>query len=69
MSKIGEGNPSATPVPIKEERSILKVAVLSEPYFPKQKLSVKFNTVVLQHMELEDPNDQSKSFNSSEVPY
>jgi hypothetical protein len=35
MSKIGEGNPSATPVPIKEERSILKVAVLSEPYFPK----------------------------------
>lgn len=37
-----------------EEKTILKVAVLSEPYFPKQKLSVRFNSVVLQHMELED---------------
>ena len=35
----------------------MKVAVLSEPYFPKQKLSVRFNSVVLQHMELEDLND------------
>ena len=28
--------------------------MLSEPYFPKQKLSVRFNSVVLNHMELED---------------
>lgn len=31
----------------------MKVAVLSEPYFPKQKLSVRFNSVVLQHMDME----------------
>ena len=31
--------------------------MLSEPYFPKQKLSVRFNSVVLQHMELEDLNE------------
>jgi len=43
-----------TPKPLKQEKSILKVAVLSEPYFPKQKLSVRFNQTVLQHMELED---------------
>ena len=32
-----------TTQPVKQEKSILKVAVLSEPYFPKQKLSVRFN--------------------------
>ena len=37
----------------REEKQIMKVAVLTEPYFPKQKLSIKFNNVVLQHMELE----------------
>ena len=56
-------------VPIKEERSILKVAVLSEPYFPKQKLSVKFNTVVLQHMELEDLDDNKTNFTGGEVQF
>ena len=69
MSK-GEGNPSeSTPTPAKEVRSILKVAVLSEPYFPKQKLSVKFNSVVLQHMELEDVGDSKSSYNGQDVPY
>ena len=37
----------------------MKVAVLSEPYFPKQKLSVHFNSVVLQHMELEDLSESA----------
>lgn len=43
--------------PIKQEKSILKVAVLSEPYFPKQKLAVRFDQTVLKHMELDDLTD------------
>ena len=39
--------------PIQEEKRILKVAVLSEPYFPGQKLSVRFNSIVLKHMEMD----------------
>ena len=55
MSGSGlQGSADRDAKPIKQEKSILKVAVLSEPYFPKQKLSVRFNSVVLQHMELED---------------
>ena len=49
----------STTKPIKHEKSILKVAVLTEPYFPKQKLSVRFNSTVIQHMELEDLGDPS----------
>ena len=39
----------------------MKVAVLTEPYFPKQKLSIKFNNVVLQHMELDQNNSRYNS--------
>ena len=35
------------------------MAVLNEPYFPKQKLSIKFNSVVLKHMEMEANNNDS----------
>ena len=31
-------------LPVREEKRIMKVAVLTEPYFPKQKLSIKFNS-------------------------
>ena len=47
---------------MKEEKTILKVAVLSEPYFPMQRLSIKFNSIVLQHMEMDDlPAGSSES--------
>ena len=49
---------TSKPRPVKQERQILKVAVLPEPYFPKQKLAVRFNSVVLQHMELEDLTEE-----------
>ena len=52
---------STTTGPTKQVKSILKVAVLSEPYFPKQKLSVRFNSVVLQHMELDDLSGDNES--------
>ena len=55
---------SETPRTAKQEKSILKVAVLSEPYFPKQKLSVRFNSVVLNHMELEDLSEGTSSSTS-----
>jgi len=41
----------------------MKVAVLTEPYFPKQKLSIKFNNIVMQHMEL-DQNQHNNPHNS-----
>ena len=44
-------------LPIREEKKVLKVAVLTEPYFPKQKLSIKFNNVVMQHMEMDPPEN------------
>jgi len=37
----------------------MKVAVLNEPYFPKQKLAVRFNSVVIQHMELDDLTEEA----------
>ena len=41
-------------LPVREEKQIMKVAVLTEPYFPKQKLSIKFNSVVMKHMEMDN---------------
>ena len=41
-------------LPVREEKRIIKVAVLTEPYFPKQKLSIKFNSVVMKHMEMDN---------------
>ena len=45
--------------PLREEKQTIKVAVLTEPYFPKQKLSIKFNSVVLKHMEMDYKNDSA----------
>ena len=33
--------------------------MLTEPYFPKQKLSIKFNSVVLKHMEMDTDSRDS----------
>jgi hypothetical protein len=33
---------------------ILKVVVLNDPYFPLQKLQIRFSGIILQHMEMDD---------------
>ena len=50
--KVQQG--SSEVLPIREEKRVIKVAVLTEPYFPKQKLSIKFNSVVMKHMEMDN---------------
>ena len=47
--------------PLREEKLIIKVAVLNEPYFPKQKLSIKFNRMVLKHMDMENESTFKQS--------
>jgi len=54
MSKGNEPEAKTSPHIVKEEKKILKVVVLSEPYFPKQKLSIRFSSLILQHMEIEE---------------
>ena len=40
--------PESTPSPkIQEEKQIMKIAVLNEPYFPKQKLQIKINAIAM----------------------
>ena len=36
------------------EKQIIKVIVLNDAYFPSQKLSLRFSSAILQHMEMED---------------
>ena len=36
------------------EKQIIKVIVLNDAYFPSQKLSLRFSSTILQHMEMED---------------
>ena len=36
------------------EQRILKVVVLNDPYFPLQKLQIRFSGMILQHMEMDD---------------
>jgi endopeptidase La len=39
------------------QKQVLKVAVLSEPYFPLQKLVIRFSQTILQQMEINDNSD------------
>lgn len=36
------------------EKQFTKVIVLNDAYFPSQKLSLRFSSAILQHMEMED---------------
>jgi hypothetical protein len=36
------------------EQRIVKVVVLNDPYFPLQKLQIRFSGMILQHMEMDD---------------
>ena len=42
----------------------MKIAVLNEPYFPKQKLQIKINGIALQHLEMENQEGSFKSTGS-----
>ena len=56
-----ESNPNSQ---IREEKQIMKIAVLNEPYFPKQKLQIKINGIALQHLEMENQEGAFKNTGS-----